>query len=361
MRINNFLLFIFFIGLASCTDCNGDPELEENLTLYSEQLTYLNQDVISPALANAKTTAEEMNEAASVFAIDPNQTTLSAARSALKNAWKAYQQLSPLRFGPGEDLIPSINTFPANDNALQSAVESGVYTNPSNDEKGYPAIDWLLNQGNLTDTEIIDAFLNASTGSNRQNILTACAAEVVASTTAIEAGWTSAYASTFVNAAGASAGSGMSLYVNNLVKDYEELKRNKVALPLGLLTLDIPLPDKVEVFHGGYSAEMAMVHLEAIQHGFIGEEGRGLKALLDELGAYHDASQMNLSDAIVTQLEAAHTALAAVPDPLSATIESNPAVVQAAYDELQAAVVLLKADLPSALGISITFTDNDGD
>lgn len=359
MKFRNSLLYLFVIVLASC---NTDPdEIEDDVTLYAEQLTYLNQDIISPALTEASMRASELNEAISVFAIDVNANTLASAQTALKTAWKSFQSLSPLRFGPGEDLIPSINTFPTNDNALQEFVDSGVYENPSDDEQGFPALDWLLNEQELTDEEIIALFSDATTGESRRNILVECSAKILAVTTAIETGWINGYASTFVNAAGASAGSGMSLYVNNLVQNYETLKRNKIALPLGLLTLDIPLPDKVEVFHGGYSIEMALVHLAAVKRGFVGEEGRGIKALLDELGAFHDASQMNLSDAILTQLEEAEVALALVPDPLSSTIESDPAIVQAAYDELQAAVVLLKADLPSALGISITFTDNDGD
>jgi len=110
MKFRNSLLYLFVIVLASC---NTDPdEIEDDVTLYAEQLTYLNQDIISPALTDASMRASELNEAISVFAIDVNANTLASAQTALKTAWKSFQSLSPLRFGPGEDLIPSINTFP---------------------------------------------------------------------------------------------------------------------------------------------------------------------------------------------------------------------------------------------------------
>jgi len=40
---------------------------------------------------------------------------------------------------------------------------------------------------------------------------------------------------------------------------------------------------------------------------------------------------------------------------------TNPSVVDAAYVELQKQVVLFKTDMPSSLGVLITYQDNDGD
>ncbi len=49
----------------------------------------------------------------------------------------------------------------------------------------------------------------------------------------------------------------------------------------------------------------------------------------------------------------------AVPDPLSNSIVNSQAVVNAAYLEIQKLVVLLKTDMPSSLGVLITYEDND--
>ena len=48
-------------------------------------------------------------------------------------------------------------------------------------------------------------------------------------------------------------------------------------------------------------------------------------------------------------------------DPLSQGVQGNTAPIEAAYNEIQKLVVLLKTDMPSAMGILITYVDNDGD
>ena len=51
----------------------------------------------------------------------------------------------------------------------------------------------------------------------------------------------------------------------------------------------------------------------------------------------------------------------AVPDPLSDHITNGPTQAEAAYEEILELLVLTKSDLPSALGVLITYQDNDGD
>jgi uncharacterized protein len=68
-----------------------------------------------------------------------------------------------------------------------------------------------------------------------------------------------------------------------------------------------------------------------------------------------------LSDTITAAFASDITALQAVPDPLSQTIQTNPASAQAAFAASQKLVALLKTDMPSSLGVLITYGDNDGD
>jgi predicted lipoprotein len=53
--------------------------------------------------------------------------------------------------------------------------------------------------------------------------------------------------------------------------------------------------------------------------------------------------------------------LDAVPDPLSESFISNATHVEDAYKEIQKLLTLLKTDVSSALGVQISFMDNDGD
>ena len=62
-----------------------------------------------------------------------------------------------------------------------------------------------------------------------------------------------------------------------------------------------------------------------------------------------------------TEFDEAIAALKALTDPLSEQIEGNNDPVLTAFTELQDVIVLLKADVTSVLGVTITYQDNDGD
>ena len=70
----------------------------------------------------------------------------------------------------------------------------------------------------------------------------------------------------------------------------------------------------------------------------------------------------SLSTAINDQFDEALNSIDQLEDPLSDQLTSNRAGVQTVYDNLQQLVILIKNDLTSsALGIQITYADNDGD
>ena len=50
-----------------------------------------------------------------------------------------------------------------------------------------------------------------------------------------------------------------------------------------------------------------------------------------------------------------------MPDPFSETIINDPVSVNELYIEMLKQVVSLKTDMPSAMGILISYQDNDGD
>lgn len=356
------LFWFTALTLLVLAGCKPDEEELVEDALFSTQLAALESGVITPALNEVNTKAAALEEAVLNFSGNPTPSGLGAAREALLEARIAYQSISMLRFGPGEtlDLQARANTFPADTAAIESLIESGASVGSQNDEGGFAALDWLL-YGYGDENAVIEAYSTDADAAARVSFLNETTTALISLLSEHKVAWEGGYRDTFRNATGASAGSGMSMYVNGLVKDYETLKREKVALPLGLLTLGIPLPDKTEAYHAGYSLQLAKAHLAACRNAFTGGEGTGLDDLLDELDAFHSPSSQTLSNAILNQLDSGEAGLNTLADPLSGQIESDPALVEAAYDELQAAVVLLKADMPSALGISITFTDNDGD
>ena len=164
------------------------------------------------------------------------------------------------------------------------------------------------------------------------------------------------YKNTFKAATGTDVGSSTGILINTLNLHFEKYFRdNKIGIPLGVRSSGIARPEFCEALHGEYSVELAMANLQAMKELFSGDEIYGL----DDYLQASDASTLNST--ILSQFDAIEMRLNALSDPLPAQINSDPAAVQSAYNEMQRMIVYLKVDMPSRLGVLITYQDNDGD
>lgn len=355
MRISFIVILAIF--LFSCKkDKNQEEEVETSATMAN-----LADQVILPSFNEFQVRLDELNENCIAFRANPDETSLTNCRMSLKSAWMRWQHVSAFTFGPAENrqMKAKFNTFPADPIGIENLVVDGNFDTAANDEQGFGCIDFLLNERGLSDQEILNKFISGDFAENRKNLLVHAASMMKNTLSAIRNDWTN-YRETFVSSTGAANGSSLSLVVNELIKDYEELKRNKIALPLGLLTLGIALPEKVEAYHAGYSSELAREQLQAIKWYFSGGEGLGLDDLLYDTGFISSNGPL-LSDAIPQGFDESYELMLALSDPLSEQIDTSPDPIEQAYFNLQENLVMLKTEMPSALGVSITFADNDGD
>lgn len=174
--------------------------------------------------------------------------------------------------------------------------------------------------------------------------------------------WKSSYAGTFSNKIGSDIGSSIGILTNAWNQHYERNYRDgKIGIPLGIRSLGLPLPEKAEAYFSGISTSLAiknLIEMEALYLG-IGNDGINRSSFDDYLLAI-DAQQ--LDSRIKTQFTAAEEALKRIESgELSEQIKNNPAAVESAYQELQKLILLIKVEMPSRLGILITYQDNDGD
>jgi predicted lipoprotein len=147
--------------------------------------------------------------------------------------------------------------------------------------------------------------------------------------------------------------------VNQLNFDFELLKNAKIGIPLGKKTLGVTQVDKIESPFAKQSIALAVENLNSIENAFKGASGSGLDDYLDALGAKYN--QNDLSDEILSGFAESRTALEAIDNDLATAIDSETSKVETAHTALQNLVVLLKVDMPSQLGVQITYQDNDGD
>lgn len=343
----------------SCEDGNKKDEVNFNR---KAMLEHLATSIIVPNYDTLQASFIVLKQSAETFSALPSESNLTTLRSAWLATYKAWQGCAPFEFGPAMEvsLKSSLNTYPTDIEQIEDNIFEGGYNlnQAANlDAIGLPAIEYLLYYG--TNQEILTALQLA----DRQQYLMDLIDHAQTKVNTVSEAWSGTYQTTFANASGTDIGSGLGMLVNELNRDYELIKNYKVGIPLGKKSLGEPFPEKVEAYYSAHSVELALINLETIINIFTGdvngEEGLGLEEHLDAVDAQYN--NQALSEAIMAQFTKGKTALESIEGSLSDAIVNQEDLVNDAYVELQATVALLKVDLPSALGVLITYQDNDGD
>jgi len=181
--------------------------------------------------------------------------------------------------------------------------------------------------------------------------------------------WKGEYLNTFVSKTGLDIGSSTSLMVNGLVLHYERyIRSGKFGIPSGAMANGISAPEKVEAFYKkdiskslAETAHKAYADFFNGRHAITGQAGPGLRSYLDALGAKDSGTGKSLSESINTQFQAAAAKVDVLKPNLYEEVRTNNQAMKDTYTEMQKAVRMLKVDMSSAMSITITYTDNDGD
>lgn len=369
----SYTLALFLLALIGFTACTEDEPGETDEVAFDQQalLTNVGQNIIFPAYANFNTTSEAMEEAVHEFTHAPTAASLAAAQDALKAAYQAWILVEPYEFGPAMEagLRMNINHFPTDFPEVEAAIEEGSWDLNglySTDLKGLPALDYLLFNG--TQEEILAAYNSAGSAEARRQYLHDVTDQVTALAGQVYTAWSpdgDNYLGDFISNTGTEAGTSISHLVNQFNQGYEVTKNKRIGLPLGVNSMRGEVfPLATEAHYSGISLALAQAHLENMEALFRGEaNGTDGPGLDDYINAVYEAGniQDDLTTRILEQFTGIHTAVAAVPGPLSEAVVSNKDQVQATYDEIVALMQYIKTDMPQALGVNITYFDNDGD
>lgn len=348
--------------MASVFACKPDViDPDKNSFDTKGMLANIGSNIIVPAYASFKVSVDDLSAETDTFCDNPTVQNLQNLRSSYKQAYIEWQKCDVFEFGPASDasLRANLNVYPTDTAKIQANILNGFFTVDvlsNTTAKGFPAIDYLLYYPNKTDAEIVALYASA----NRKLYLKAVVASIKAKTDEVVTGWNT-YLSTFKSNTGYDLGGSPSLLINAMIKYYEKFIRDgKVAIPVGVKSAGVALPEQTEAYYGGFSVELLTASIQNFQNLYLGKygstNGLGFDDNLNAVdgGAVTDQTmQSNLADAF--------SACSALGDPLSQTIISNQTSVQAAYTKLQKIVPTLKVDLTSNLGVLISFQDNDGD
>ena len=387
LYIFSALLIIQSCKKSGCTDPNAlnydiDAQKDDNGCLYEDYdklslLTNLADNYIIPSLDAYKSKIITLNIHVDSFIVNPNISNLTLLRTNWEEALLNWQDIGFLDFGPSEYILlrKQTNTFPIDTTELNNFISLADWNldyASSYDSKGLQALDYLLFKPGYTDSELITYFQN---NTNAKNYLKAVAEDLNQNINFVTNQWVS-YREDFINDfevtqsnfSTNSQGSSISNIINALCLHYEfYVRRGKVGLPLGVFNgfSQLELPELVECYYSGKSTQNLVRSINSLRKYVTGssylnnDNGLGLDDYMDFVNA--EQSTQQLSTVIDNQFLTILGEVNNINGPLSEEIINNKSQITQTYQELQQLVPYIKVDMTSALGVLITYQDNDGD
>ena len=381
--------YLFFLAILSlytscekkgCTDPNAlnydsNAKKDDNSCIYEEfdkkgLLENLTNNYIIPSIETYQNNINDLDLKVDYFIQSSTETNLLSLRNSWVDALLSWQDISFLDFGPAEYILlkSQTNIFPTDTTLIENNISSGSWNfDNSNyyDSKGLQALDYLINKRGVSDIEIANSF---DTSQNAKNYLKAITEDLKTNITYVNDQWVN-YKNDFIDDYETnSQGSSVSNLVNSLCLHYEfYIRRGKIGLPLGVFNgfSQQEMPELVECLHYGESLPFCIRSVSSLNDFINGisytneENGLGLDDYMNFVNAQNESDQ--LSTVINNQVDEIIIDLNNLNDPLSQEVVTNKSSVQSSYQKMQQLVPYLKVDMTSALGVLITYQDNDGD
>jgi uncharacterized protein len=354
-----------FLFLPSC----GPEEPPIDSFEYGDLFENVADNMIVPRYAQFQSNLLALQARLNAFDASDVQTLISLQEQ-FKATYLSWQSVSAFEFGPAAEysalLRINCNSFPALTDTIEENIQFGTYNLdfPSNYQaKGLPAFDYLLFHADQNE------LLLELNDPSRIAYLQDCLADMQGRVDEVVNAWDS-YRDIFVSSYGNDQSSSLSLLFNYFLYDYEQIKRNKFALPAGFATsFGIPIAmdtSKVEGFYSGKSFELIHANLTALESVYlgIGENGIDGIGIYEMLKAYNAISTVvdgDLSEAIADQFVLCKELVNQFANDLPYEIVNNISQVQETSNELQKMVPMIKNDMRSYFSVTVTLGDSDGD
>lgn len=370
MKTSTYIIFSLIALMCLSTKCkdkpdDNSPENYDKVVL----LTNTSNNYIVPAYEQYKTKTQNLKSSIETFNSSPNEVNLINCQNELKATMLSWQNVSLLEFGPAESisLRAQTNVFPIDTAQISNNINSNSYNLelPDNyDAKGLQALDYLLFNPNFTNAELASYY---SSNPNAKTYLYNVVNEISSNANKVYTDWAGTYKATFINNNETNAiGSSVSNLINALSLHFETyVRKGKIGIPLGIFNgvSQQKMPNHVEAYYSGYSTELVIQQIEAIKKlingsSFIGNtNGEGFDDYLDYIEAKY--GEENLSTAINTQINLVSTNLNTLNGSIDQNINNQN--TQNVYQSMQQLVPLIKIELTAALGVLVSYQDNDGD
>ncbi|TNE30189.1 MAG: hypothetical protein EP346_04385 [Bacteroidetes bacterium] len=356
MRISRIILLS--IGLALFTACGKDggqsnPDNFDRSAVIENTVDHL----ILPSYGDL---IDEMMALESAFSTYKDETTASnkeALKTAWLNAYLAWQDAALWNFGPAESqgLMTAMNIYPTDTTQIVSNI-NGTYDLNSIaqiDAQGFPALEYML-FGNFDLTQA-NALLYFEAVVMRM--------KDKALNTANQ--WASVK-NDFINSTGTDQGSALGQLFNSTFLPYLEVHQReaKFGIPGGQRTGQ-PDPSKVECRYARtYSKQLALRAFQAYRRAWLGMSHTDHNAgpsVMDYVAYMDNRNGTSLETKLQDQLDGIELAIDGLDDDFYVIAQSNPQLLNDVWAQYQLMVFTIKTEISSALNVTISYVDSDGD
>ena len=371
---NKLLTAALFILLFSCSKSTSEPNPgNENPGTFdkSAMLTNYADNVIIPSYHQLQENVNTLVAAVNAFADHPTLEAQNAALIAFSQSYVRYEYVEAFNFGPAgtaqldyylnfsggfdysftEDGVLAgytVDSISIENNIATGNYDLTTYNRNNFYSQGYPALNYLLFGPNA-----IEKFGNNT--ASRAKYLKDVAHRMKELVDKVVTDW-STYRSSFVANTKSDVGSPIGNMVNMLAYQMDMMKGPRIGWPFGKQSNGIVFASKSEGYFAGIGSQLARANIRSLKNVYVGGSGsKGISAYLVSL------KKETLNTDVLAQFDIVIAKLDAIPDPLSESFTSDANKVEDAYKEIQKLLTLLKTDVSSALGVQISFMDNDGD
>ncbi|MEL6867750.1 MAG: imelysin family protein [Bacteroidota bacterium] len=349
-------LLLALICLFSCED--QEKKLDQ---LRSQQLHNISEFGALPLHQSFQTACAQLSQSVQTFAQAPNMEQLSLVQKQWQQAGELFKRCELYDIGEvnSQFIHFRLHRWPINEQRLEDtlqmnpAISTDRVANLGSALVGIAALEYLLFE--QTPEQTLAQFQKEP---KRLQYLQGCAAYLDQKATELQTIWKN-YHPTFITALESRISGGQNQITNSLVAYLEETSKLRLGKALGEADGGLVDTSKLEAYRSDASLAFIKSGFAEWKHCYKGEFPNstdifGLDDYLVALG------NQDLVNRVQTAIEACDAALNELSS-LNQDINGQKAKVTAVKTAFSTLAVLLKTEVASFIGVTITVNDSDGD
>jgi predicted lipoprotein len=322
-------------------------------------LTEIVNELILPLHEQLVVESIALEAAVTQLAEEPTVETLNAAQAQWRTTAEAWARVEPLQLRFAMLVSSQVKKWPINVEfieefiASEEKIDEASISASGSTAKGLAALEYLL----FSQAENDEILIALTTDPQRMAYLLALAQNLISTSSGLLGMWAvdgdnQAQALIEADFNVDNVQGSISMLTNEMIALVEGIIKIKIDNPLQVWSTNEPQPESVESPFAKHSRPLIVANLQTMQAYF----DNGLASYLIFL-----VGDDQLANTISAQFEKTIAAVSAIEPSLETAVVDNQAAVIAARTELRALLVLLKTDMANQMGLTITFSDNDGD